>query len=309
MRPRLEREPTMDPVRASAQIHLKSILFLTDFSEPSAAALPYAITVARKYGATVHAVHVLTPEPYVYTTPGLASLAAEAKEESAQNEMQMVESALAGVSREVSILRDVAVWPAFERAMRECNADLIVLGTHGRTGEEKTLLGSVAEEMFRRSRVPVLTIGPQVSRQVHNAGRFHCVLLATDFSPESAVAAPYAISLAQESKARLVLLHVIHKRGLVEKAASPELSVANAMYQLHELLPPDAESWCRPEAVVAYGEPAERILHAARDRDADLIVLGVRDAAGHLAAATHLERTTAHKVVARAKCPVLTVRG
>ncbi|HTV57372.1 MAG TPA: universal stress protein [Verrucomicrobiae bacterium] len=295
--------------QASAQINLKNILFLTDFSEPSSAALPYAVTLARKYGATVHALHVLTPEPAACRTPSLASLAAESREEFAQIEMQRVESALVGVAHEANILRDAAVWPGLERSLRECQADMVVIGTHGRTGAEKALLGSVAEEIFRKAGLPVLTIGPGVSPRVHNAARFRRVLLATDFSPDSLVAVPYALSLAQDSEARLILVHVISKRAQTERPADPELSVAAAMHNLHELVPPDAEIWCRPEAVVEYGEPAERILHTAKDRDADLIVLGVRDAAGHLSAATHLERTTAHKVVARAKCPVLTVRG
>lgn len=295
--------------QASAHIILKNILFLTDFSEPSAAALPYAIAVARKYGATVHAFHVLTPESASYAAPGLSSLAAESREEFAQVEMQRVESALSGVAHESDILRDVAVWPGLEKMIRECHGDLIVLGTHGRTGMEKALLGSVAEEIFRKAALPVLTIGPKVNPRVHNAARFRCVLLATDFSPESLVAVPYALSLAQESEARLILAHVIRRLSQPEKPADSTLSVASAMHKLHELVPLDAEAWCRPEAVVEYGEPAERILHAAKDRDADLIVLGVRDAAGRLSAATHLERTTAHKIVAHAKCPVLTVRG
>jgi nucleotide-binding universal stress UspA family protein len=81
------------------------------------------------------------------------------------------------------------------------------------------------------------------------------------------------------------------------------------MYELHEIVPQNAELWCRPEAVVAYGEPATRIVEAAKERDADLIVLGVRDAAGHLGSLTHLERAVSHNVVAHAVCPVMTVRG
>jgi nucleotide-binding universal stress UspA family protein len=81
------------------------------------------------------------------------------------------------------------------------------------------------------------------------------------------------------------------------------------MYELHEIVPQDAELWCRPEAVVEYGEPGACILEAAKKRDADLVVLGVRSAQGRLGAATHLERAVAHKVVAHATCPVLTVRG
>jgi len=86
-------------------------------------------------------------------------------------------------------------------------------------------------------------------------------------------------------------------------------SVANVMHQLYETVPEAADLWCRPEATVRFGNPADRILEAAEEHEADLIVLGVRDAAGRLGAATHLERTTAHKVVAHAGCPVLTVRG
>jgi len=67
--------------------------------------------------------------------------------------------------------------------------------------------------------------------------------------------------------------------------------------------------WCQPEAVVEYGNPAAEILEVAKQRGADLIVLGVRDANKRMGAATHLEWSTAHKVVAQATCPVLTVRG
>jgi nucleotide-binding universal stress UspA family protein len=299
----------MDWARPSERIVLKNILFLTDFSEPSGAALPYAITIAREYGSTVHALHVLIPESYANPYPSLSSLTADAQDERIQADLQRLESSLTGVLHEVNVVRDAAIWPAFERALRDCKADLIVLGTRGRTGAEKMMLGSVAEEIFRRASVPALTIGPFVRRQIHNAARFHCVLLAADFSPESLSAVPYALSLAQESRARLILLHVIRREPETTTQPGSELSVASALHQLHELLPPDVEIWCRPDAVVEYGEPAARVLRTAKERGVDLIVLGVRDAAGHMAAATHEERTTAHKIVANARCPVLTVRG
>lgn len=297
----------MATVEPSTRISLKNILYLTDFSEPSEAALPFAAAIAREYGAMVRALHVLTPAPYVYTTPELTAAAIEGQEEGAQTEMRKVESQLTGLPHETILERGIAVWPTLERAIKDYHIDLIVLGTHGRTGAQKFLLGSVAEEIFRRSSVPVLTIGPLVRSGVHNGAQFHRVLFATDFTPESLAAAPYAVSLAQENQARLDLLHIIREPEVTEIRGAA--SVANAMHQLHELVPKDAELWCRPEAVVQYGSPAERILEAAKERGADLIVLGVRSAAGHLGAATHLERATAHKVVAHAACPVLTVRG
>jgi nucleotide-binding universal stress UspA family protein len=299
----------MKTVGRGARIALKNILFLTDFSEPSEAALPFAVAIAREFGATVHALHVLLPEPYVYTAPETVAVVIEAQEENAQAEMQRVEGQLEGLPHEVTVARGAGVWPALEQAIAGCSADLIVLGTHGRTGAEKLLLGSVAEEIFRRAQVPVLTIGPWARKGIHNGAHFHRVLFATDFTPDSLAAVPYAISLAQENQARLILLHVTRPRDPDAEYRPDEPSVANALYELHELVPKDAELWCRPEAVLEYGEPATRILEAAMDRNADLIVLGVRNAAGHLGAATHLERTVAHKIVAHAHCPVLTVRA
>jgi len=294
---------------AGARVTLNNILYLTDFSEPSEAALPFATAVAREYGAKVYAFHVLIPAAYVYTTPETAAAGIEAQEEAAQEDMQRVEAQLVGIPHESVVERGTGIWPSLERAIKEYAIDLIVLGTHGRTGAQKLLLGSVAEEVFRRSHVPVLTIGPWAHSGIHKGAKFHRVLYATDFSNESASAAPYAISMAQENQATLILLNVMREpeTPLTEREAQDAIS--NATYQLHEIVPASAELWCRPEAVVRYGNAADKIIETAKERGADLIVLGVRDAGGHIGAATHLERTTAHKVVAHAVCPVLTVRG
>ncbi len=223
--------------------------------------------------------------------------------------MRRVESQFAGLSHEAIIAQGLNVWAAVERTVQDHSIDLIVLGTHGRTGAEKFLLGSVAEEIFRRSPVPVLTIGPCVRSGAHNGGRFNRVLFATDFTTASVAAAPYALSLAVENRARLVLLHVMRKaESRNDDKNRLELSVAEANQQLYEAIGYGAELEGTPEVVVEYGEPAERIVAAAQQRRIDLIVLGVRDAAGRLGAATHLERATAHKVVAHAVCPVLTVQ-
>jgi nucleotide-binding universal stress UspA family protein len=299
----------MKTTGSGTRITVKNILFLTDFSEPSEAALPFASAVAREFGSKIHALHVLIPAPYIYMTPDTAAITVEAQEESAQVEMQRVESQLAGLPHEVAVVRSLGIWSALQKAISDCHADMIILGTHGRTGAQKVLLGSAAEEIFRRARVPVLTIGPSVRMAIHNGARFSRVLFATDFTPESLVAAPYAVALAEENQARLVLLHVVpHPRS---GANPPSIghSVADVMYQLSGLVPKDAELWCRPEAVVEHGEAAEQILEAAKERGADLIVMGVRNAAGRLAVATHFEQSVAHKVVAHATCPVLTVRG
>ncbi|MGA8221423.1 MAG: universal stress protein [Candidatus Acidiferrales bacterium] len=300
----------MATVQTSAEISVKNILFLTDFSEPSEAALPFASAIARGYGAKIYALHVFLPDPYVYTTPALTASIIEGLEEAAKASMVRVESSLAGLWHETIVERGVGIWSAVEQAIKDHAIDLIVLGTHGRTGAEKFLLGSVAEEIFRRSPVPVLTIGPGVRSSSHSGGRFHRVLFATDFTADSVAAAPYALSLAHENQARLVLLHVMRnpKPRTGEEESQFELSVAETIQQLYDTLPQDVDVNGPPEVAVEYGEPAERIVEAAKQRHADLIVLGVRGAEGHIGAATHLERATAHKVVAHAVCPVLTVR-
>lgn len=299
----------MRATEAGVRLTLKNILLLTDFSEPSELAVPFAIAVAREYASRVYAMHVLTPIPLAYAAPESAAAAIEALEEGAQEGMQRVDAQLAGVPHETMLVRAESVWSPVEHELDESEIDLVILGTHGRTGATKLLLGSVAEEIFRRASVPVLTIGPSVRKGIHSGGQFRRVLFATDFTKEAQAAAPYAISMAEENQARLLLLHVMRDPDLNTRKRTEEDSVANVMHQLYELVPAEAELWCRPEATVRFGNPAARILEAATELEAGLIVMGVRDAAGHLGAATHLERTTAHKVVAHALCPVLTVRG
>jgi len=299
----------MSATQSGARITVKNILFLTDFSDPSEAALPLALAIAREYGATIHALHVLVPQAYRYTAPETTVAAIEAQEEDAQAEMQRLESQLAGVGHEARVVRAIDVWGPVEQSIESCHPDLIVLGTHGRVGAQKMILGSVAEEVFRRSPVPVLTVGPHARDGLHGAARFHRVLHASDFSTEARAAVPYAVSLAQENQAHLVLLHVIDGKSNHSSPVGSGISIAVAMHELLEQVPADAELWCRPEPVVQYGQVAERILEEAGGRHADLIVLGVRGAAGHLRAATHFRRSVAYQVVANARCPVLTVRA
>jgi nucleotide-binding universal stress UspA family protein len=301
----------MKAVAAPIEVNFKSILYLTDFSQPSEAALPFALAVARGFGAKIHALNVLIPPGYVYTTPDLTAMALAAEEETATAEMKKVEKQLAGLPHDVLVERATEIWEPVKHAIAENNIDLVVLGTHGRTGAQRYFLGSVAEEIFRCSPVPVLTIGPAVRATTPNASGFRRILFATDFSPEAAVAALYAISLAKKHDARLILVHVMPK---VRAADSPDasraaISIAEAMHRLYEIPTKDPALNGPPELAIEYGDPAERIVEAAKLRDADIIVLGIRAAAGVPGAATHLERPIAHKVVVHAPCPVLAIRG
>jgi nucleotide-binding universal stress UspA family protein len=298
----------MHTTAISKRITLKNILFLTDFSEPSVIALPFAAMIARAYGARVTALHVLVPSVYTYMTPEMAASLLDAEADVAKTEMSRVEASLMGLPSEALIERSNGVWPVLSKRLEEGDIDLIVMGTHGRTGLNKAVFGSSAEEVFRRTSVPVLTVGPAVRTGGHNGGRFKCVLFATDFNEVSNMAAAFATSLAQENQSRLVLLHVLPapKPG---KSNKSEFSVAEALHRVENLLPPDAELWCRPEPMVEHGAPGAQILAVADRCGADLIVLGVRGMDTLTGIATRMERATAYEVVAHAHCPVLTVRG
>jgi nucleotide-binding universal stress UspA family protein len=299
----------MQTMPLSKPVSLKNILFLTDFSEPSVLALPFAAMIARSYGAKVTALHVVAPSVYTYMTPEMSASLLDAEDDATKTEMSRVEAGFAGLPRDTVIERNIGVWPALSKRLEQGDIDLIVMGTHGRTGFKRALLGSSAEEIFRRATVPVLTIGPAVRTGGHNGGRFQCVLFATDFNEVSNTAAAYAASLAQENGSRLILLHVLPAPKLGKANKPTALSVAEALHRVEDLLPQDAGLWCRPEPMVVHGEPGEQILATADRCGADLIVLGVRGMDMLAEIATRVERATAYEVVAQAHCPVLTVRG
>jgi nucleotide-binding universal stress UspA family protein len=210
-----------------------------------------------------------------------------------------------GIGHE-AIFQKGDVWPAVASVITEREIDLIVIGTKGLTGFPKFLLGSEAEKIFRQAQCPVMTLGPQMSMRLLRGGEFSEILYATDLTSESMAAAPYAISLAQEYQAHLTLLHIVAAPQAGDLVAPHEI-VASSERLMHNMVSAEAELWCEPRYLVEEGEAAEKILASAERMRADLIVLGVRRSSS-LGAATHLPGATAHRVVAHATCPVLTVR-
>ena len=298
---------TQIQAQTHTRISLKNILYATDFSPAAAAALPYVKGLSRQYEATVHAVHVRIPATYPIVGPEMMPQVIEAAEEQAKFEAQQLHEMLAGIPHDVTVTEGV-LWPTITDIVQEKKVDLIVIGTRGRTGVGRALLGSVAEEIFRRAPCPVLTVGPHASKDTERRLEMKEILYAIDFSPESLKALPYAVSLAQEHQARLTILNVIGKIEVAELVHA-ENYVESTQRRLQDLMPPEAKFWCEPNFRVERGHAGIKITEVATALGADLIVLGVRGAAGHMGATTHLFRPTAHYVVTQAGCPVLTVRG
>ena len=297
----------MKPAEAKVRIQLKNIVFATDFSPVSMAALPFVANLARGYGAKVWGFHVISPN--VYPVP--PSLVTPTPDENSAVVAERLGASLSehlgDIPQEV-IIAYGETWSALASMIEKNDIDLVVIGTHGRGGLGRTLLGSVAESVFRQCPCPVLTVGPKVSKHLDQPLVTKEILFATDLTPVSKAAAEHAISLAQELQAHIVLLHVIEPPKAGE-LTGPGDFVSSTVKLLRDLVPAEAELWCKPEIAVEYGDPAEVILEVADRRHAHLIVMGVRKPKGSLGVATHFARAIAHRVVSEAKCPVLTVRG
>lgn len=285
---------------AAKIISFDNILFATDFSKQSDVALPFTLSIAHKYGSKIFAVHVLAPPPLGnFPTIEVQALAAQGLRE-AHDSMKVFEPRLGRVPHE-ALLRKGEIWDELSGIAKEKNIDLIVLGTHGRAGVSKLLIGSVAERIFRQSTCPVLTVGPNVSAEPGSVADIHTILCPVDFTGESLAAVPHAISLAQENGARLYLMHVV-------PVAVPEYEEAVLMSRLRALVPTEAKLWCEPKVFIDSGDAGDRILEEAEELAVDLIVLGIRPVSTLVGTRTHLGMATAYKVVSRAICPVLSVR-
>lgn len=288
----------MKTIDARARIQLRNILFTTDFSAAAHAAVPYAADLARHFGARLYVVNVRPMAIGPLMVPGGDHGAVEAARIDAEQRTKQILTEFPDSSPHV-LIEEGDVWSNLEDTINSSDIDMIVTGTRGRSGIAKLLLGSVAEEILRKAACPVLTVGPHVHGTAAPEADIHTVLLAADFNPQSR-AASYAVSLAQEYQARLVLLHVTPPGEVADSSRSAEM--------LRYFVPLDAELWCKPEYIVEPGDVAGTILRVAGQRQADLIVMGARKSSGFPGASTHLS-TTAHRVVVQAPCPVLTVQA
>ncbi len=290
--------------QAPVAVSLKTILFATDFSSSSEAALPYVVSLAQNFDATILAVHAVSYEPL----SGLATLPPniefDGEWRDAQGAMRAYEQAhpFTGLRHkfilERGFLRDVV-----SDVATLYGADLVVLGTHGRQGFRKIFAGSFAEEVFRTTKCPILTVGPGAG-PASDSWKPRRVLLATEFAEGSMHALPYAIALADAAGAELQIMHAV---PLVPWEQQCEMT---KVYEerLRKLVPDDLPHSCQIDFTVCFDLAGPAILNAAEVIKADIIVMGAHHARfpGFDA---HLPGTTASDVICNARCPVLTICG
>jgi nucleotide-binding universal stress UspA family protein len=248
----------MNAVAVQTRIQLRNILYATDFSHAAETAMPFAAELARHFGANLFAVHAKTPENYALPATEIWPAANAQLEENTVELRRNLYNRFPSVESEVLIVEG-GVWGVVETMVEKKKADLIIVGTTGRRGIGKFILGSVAEEILRRAKCPVLTVGPHSPSDSPRETKFRKILYATDFGDSSPAAAAYAVALAEEYQAHLTLLHVIEHPKTGELVRPHELEAA-ALHRLRAFVAGDAELCCEPKAIVREGVPAEKIL-------------------------------------------------
>lgn len=291
---------------AEKMIQLARILIATDFSPVSSRALDYAISLARRYDSHIYLTHVVSTDVYPLAAPEVTVGLAQSQRRTAENKIQ--EMLFAGRLNEVGydvLIEEGPLWLAIQKVIDKQDIDLVVVGTHGIGAVQKLVIGSSAEQIFRRSSRPVLTVGPGVHGRTPPEVVFKRILFATDFGLGCEREAAYAFSLGQEHDATVTLLHVVkHLEDYSEDGITLKREAIKK--QLQELVPGGAETWCRTQFRMAIGDPADEILRLEEESSADLVVMGAK---ARSSLAGHVPGTTAYKVVSHAHCPVLTVRS
>jgi nucleotide-binding universal stress UspA family protein len=287
----------MKLLETTTNISFKNILLLTDFSEASQTASAYALGLARHFKAELFPAHAC--DPVILTEVVDSSLLGTIVENERQRLVSFIKE------------QDVVTHPLFAqgiieaalpRWVEENGIDLVVVGTHGRKGLQRLLMGSTAEFVFRNARCPVLTVGPHVTTRPYTDFKAESLLFPTDLGPHADCAASYALSFARATHAHLTLMHVIPLEAAFQRDRGELL--AEARKKIEKLIPSDANLWCEPELIVEIGDPERELLGYAETERPDMIVLGLP----HDKKFSNFRSGVTYKLISTAPCPVLTIR-
>jgi nucleotide-binding universal stress UspA family protein len=284
------------PYTSNARLKLDIVLVATDFSSASKVAMSYAISIARRHGSKLLIAHVVSSKSERAIMDGWRAGQAEVTD-------HYVAGRLDGIEHQL-LIKSGDVWPVLAQVVSEQGVDLVVVGTRGRAGLRKLILGSVAEDIFRRSPCPVLAVGPNTAGQDPQIGPER-ILTSTGFAPQSLLAVGYAVLLAQQLQSSLGLLHVVTDPIGINAEEREGLRMEREA-RLRALVPSDIHFAAPPCFFVEFGSATEKILATASAWKANLIVLGLR----HVEESSRGESTwaKAYEIVRLAKCPVMTIR-
>lgn len=304
-------------------VHIRRILCPVDFSDFSRRALDHALVLAHWYKARVTLLHVREIAPLAAYAPGSgvvpSALLTPEDRQSILDGMKRLAESEAGTGAAVDFeIAQGHVANAIVAQAADARSDLIVMGTHGRSGFERLVLGSVTEKVLRKAVCPVLTVPKAIGDVVPASPLFKHIVCAIDFSDCSVHALEHALSLAQEADAHLTVLHVVEvPSNLAEDAHETVLAGPPSLKEyiaateserqarLKDAVPDSVRAYCTVDTVLASGKPYREILRVATERASDLVVIGVH---GRHPADLLFFGSTAQHIVRQATCPVLTLR-
>jgi nucleotide-binding universal stress UspA family protein len=297
----------------------KRILFATDFSDCAGRAQDYALFLAEVCGACLDILHVLEFQPGMDPDYPVNHLYLEhlQKETGALLDALVSHAAHRGLTANVHQVTGIpSQW--ITAMAKEKEVDLIVLGTHGRTGLEHILLGSTAERVVARAPCPVLTVRlerarlmPDEAQAAIAAPAIRTILVPIDFSDCSLDALEYAAQVATQFSAAVTILHVLEPVSYSLDFSLTQAGKARAQRErLEARLAEMAASLHRAGLpaghVLRGGVPADSLLDWSREQAYDLIVMGTHGRRG----VSHLvSGSVAEAVLRQASSPVLTVKS
>ena len=273
----------------TSRLDIQTLLLPTDGSEAAEAARPLAETLAARHAATLHVLHV-------EVVPPATDLWFEPPPEADREADGVVEAHR----------RSPTVSDAIVRYADEVGADLVVMGSHGRSGWNRLTLGSTAEAVLRRVTCPVLTVGPNTQAELDGP-----VLVPLAFESSSDVALETAVAVAEELGTRVVALHVVEPFEIpipysmtIEPFDQTDLT-ARVEETLRRWVSGYADGSVPVDVDVRLGDAALCVLDAADEVSASLVVQASH---GRRGPARWILGSVAEEVARKAPCPVLTLR-
>ncbi len=286
-------------VQSPTMVTFERILIPTDFSDLSVRALEYGKVIAKRYNSRILLAHVNLPVNPI--SPPEATWIEEQDEvwEKLEERLEENGSALRAEGfRAETVSLTGNIHEELQSTVEKHKTDLIVMGTHARSGLNRLLFGSETESLMRQAKCPVMVIGPSAPPAPQPAWQVKSVICATSLDPGEAWIAGYAYILALDHKAGFLLLHVkrAHDKGQGGDWQDFEKTFRESISPRHV---DPAHFLCTQ---VSDDTLENTVLDLAKERDADLIVVGAHSASG---IASHLLRGTAPKIIAKAPCPIM----
>lgn len=281
--------------------HPKLILCPTDFSEPATLALHYGKLLADCFNGRLVVLYAdsFSPPPY-FTSAQVEDLAKEIGrfKGAAQKHLNHYVREQIGSSSEVEmILVENQTAPAILLTAEEKKVDMIVMGTHGRSGFNRLMLGSITERVLHETDRPVLTVRDKRNDRKLSKDSIKQVLCPINYTEVALQALGHAVAISKCFGAELLVLHVI-------EPGSSDVKEEVEHGRLCAWISEDIRSRCSLKEMVRRGNAAEQIIDAASTGGCDMIVIGAQHKAFH---DTTVVGTTTVRVIRHSPCPVLTV--